>query len=78
MKHINLHAIFKRPCKFKLKSGKEIFGVIWQENETLLFSSLEGYRMILGTNSNQLQNALTTEIQEDDILGAEVIHALAS
>lgn len=78
MTKLALSSVFNRPCRFKLKSGKDIYGVVWKDNNDLLFSSLEGYRMILNSESHHLQSALTTIIHEEDILAAEVIPALAS
>ena len=26
------HSYYNKPCRFKLKSGKEVFGVIWKGN----------------------------------------------
>ena len=73
-----LSSIYKRPCKFKLKSGKEVFGVIWKNNNQLFFSSLEGYRSISRMSIDQMDNSLSTLISEDDIIGAEIIPAIAS
>ena len=74
----DLSTIYERPCKFKLKSGKEIFGVIWKNNDGLFFSSLEGYRSISDMDASQMDNSFSTLISEDEIIGAEIIPAIAS
>lgn len=73
-----LSTIYERPCKFKLKSGKEIFGVIWKNNDRLFFSSLEGFRSISGMGADQIDNSLSTLISADEIIAAEIIPAIAS
>lgn len=78
MNKYSLDSIFNRPCRFKLKSGKEVFGVIWKNQDQIFFSSLEGYRIIADSKNEDQCNSTATIIQEEDILGAEIIPAIAS
>ncbi len=62
-----------RPCRFKLKSGKEFFGVIWQNtaegDESYYFSTM-GERF-----DPRNQNNFGVRVQLDDIVGAELINS---
>src|ERR1700751_6486700 len=44
MTHIEFRAYNDQPCRFRLKSGKEVFGVIWEKpqpgNTSYYFASL--------------------------------------
>ncbi|MFM7022805.1 MAG: hypothetical protein ACKOXB_07475 [Flavobacteriales bacterium] len=66
----------KRHCRIKMKSGKEVYGVMWEENVTenkfrYYFSSSSDYQRL----KSRLQSALFAIYQVDlnDIVYAEVI-----
>jgi hypothetical protein len=62
-----------RPCRFKLKSGKEVFGVIW-ENSTVGKSSY--FFATLSERYDARNNAnFGMAIDLDDIVGAELINS---
>ena len=50
MDNASLTRYYDKPCKFKLRSGKDIYGVVWKEGneleETYYFSSSEDYNQI--------------------------------
>ena len=62
-----------RPCRFKLKSGKEFFGVIWESAEngaaTYFFSTV-GERF-----DPRKVNNFGVPVLLDDIVGAELINS---
>jgi hypothetical protein len=62
-----------RPCRFKLKSGKEVFGVIW-ENSTdktpVYFFATLGERFDVRN-----KNGFGVTINLEDIVGAELINS---
>lgn len=74
MESVNLHEIAHRHCRFKLRGGKEVFGVVW-EVETgegadtgthLFFASIRDYeRLINGASAH------VVPITPGEILAAE-------
>ena len=62
-----------RPCRFKLKSGKEFFGVIWEntaEAEPAYYFATMGERFDVRNKSN-----FGVRVDLDDIVGAELINS---
>lgn len=62
-----------RPCRFKLKSGKEFFGVIWEnasEGEPKYYFATMGERFDVRN-----QNNFGVRVDLDDIVGAEMINS---
>ncbi|MFI5151568.1 MAG: hypothetical protein ACHQRM_17725 [Bacteroidia bacterium] len=64
-----------RPCKFRLRTGKDVFGVVWEtksnERRTYRFASL-GERFTLHTNSGIRENRSVGQLIDlEDILLAE-------
>ncbi|MCK6640697.1 MAG: hypothetical protein RL007_33 [Bacteroidota bacterium] len=62
-----------RPCRFKLKSGKEVFGVIW-ENSTVGTSSYFFATLSERFDARNKAN-FGMAIDLDDIVGAELINS---
>jgi hypothetical protein len=61
-----------QPCRFRMKSGKEVFGVIWEKpqsgNTSYYFASLsERY------NRSQRNNSIGMMINIEDVVGAELL-----
>ena len=61
-----------QPCRFRMKSGKEVFGVIWEKaqpgNTSYYFASLsERY------NRRQRNSSIGMMIDIDDVVGAELL-----
>lgn len=65
-------SINDQPCRIKLKSGKEVFGVIWEKNQTggssYYFASLSER-----FNRNYHNSSIGMMIQLDDVVGAELL-----
>jgi hypothetical protein len=66
----------KQHCRFKMKSGKEVYGIIWEENESennfnYYFSSSSDYQRL----KNRLQSALYAiyKLDLNEVIFAEVI-----
>ena len=62
-----------RPCRFKLKSGKEFFGVIWEntaEGDSSYYFSSMGERF-----DPRNQGNVGVRVHLDDIVGAELINS---
>lgn len=66
-------AVNDRPCRFKLKSGKEFFGVIWEntaDSPPVYFFATMGERFDTRNKSN-----VGVTVDLDDIVGAELINS---
>jgi hypothetical protein len=62
-----------RPCRFKLKSGKEFFGVIWEnesDGETSYYFATMGERFQVHQSNN-----FGVRVDLEDIVGAEMINS---
>jgi hypothetical protein len=62
-----------RPCRFKLKSGKEFFGVIWEnttEGESAYYFATMGERF-----DPRNQKNFGVPVQLDEIVGAELLNS---
>lgn len=73
----------EKPCRLKLKSGKEVFGVVWKEdtdfNSSYFFASSEEYRAyIVAKKNNDINtcNKIKTPINIDDVVGAETLKGI--
>lgn len=63
------NTINDRPCRFKMKSGKEVFGVIWESprgTENFFFATLS-------ERNNPRQNGIGILINLEDVVGAELL-----
>ena len=61
-----------QPCRFRMKSGKEVFGVIWEKpqpgNISYYFASLSER-----FNRNMRSNSIGMMIDIEDVVGAELL-----
>lgn len=71
----------ERPCKFRMKSGKEVFGVIWetmkQDRVVHYFASaVERMRYKKASANNDIEtcNQFITEVNIDEIVSAEPLN----
>jgi hypothetical protein len=69
------------PCKFKLRGGKEVFGVIWENsygNELMYFFATAAermrYKMAEQLNDRSACERLKTTVELEDIVLAEPIY----
>ncbi|HTL81046.1 MAG TPA: hypothetical protein VL651_05050 [Bacteroidia bacterium] len=58
-----------QPCRIKLRSGNEVFGVIWEKNQP---GGAQYYFSTLNERYNRL-NAIGMLVQLEDIVGAEIL-----
>jgi hypothetical protein len=66
-----------RPCKFRLRSGKTVFGVIWEsmsnDSQNYKFSSL-GERFTIYSNGGLRENKnMGQAVDLEDIIHAELL-----
>lgn len=68
-----------KPCRFKLRSGKEVFGVIWEvettdktgvagESKRLYFASIRDYERL---QQDTLQPIQVSPVQPEEIMYVE-------
>ena len=79
MNYADLQTFFHHHCKIKLRSGKEIFGVLWKDlsetDRAIYFASYIDHKKMLSTKpalSVRQENFM--KIQIDDILGVEPLN----
>lgn len=73
-----------KPCRFWLRSGKEVYGVIWrdmdsQPNEVMFASSGDYLRMQTRTRRKPSYAELedfAVRLDRDDLIGAEILDNL--
>ncbi len=60
-----------QPCRFRLKSGKEVFGVIWEKPQP---GQNSYYFASLGERFNRSRgNSIGMMINLEDVVGAELL-----
>ena len=73
MQYQELKDYFNHHCKIRLRSGKEVFGVIWEElNETdraIYFASFIEHKKSLSRKNGSSSEELKFKISEDEIVG---------
>jgi len=74
---MDLNGFLEKPCRFRLKSGREIYGVIRQAvNATstdFLFASNRDYSLFLKA---EISDGVFFPLQRDEIVAAEVLDDL--
>ena len=78
MKRTDILTYNELPCKFRLKSGKEVFGVIWEtmKQDTVVHyfaSAVERmrYKKAEAVNDVETCRNLITEVNIEEIISAE-------
>lgn len=78
MNYAELQSFFHHHCKIKLRSGKEVFGVLWKDlsetDKAIYFASYIEHKKLMNTESAipEEQDTLL-KLQIEDILGVEPI-----
>lgn len=76
MENFNFKYYEKKPCKFILRSGKEVFGIVWEEDQEntkkYFFSSAVQY-MKAKLKSKEELIKLAHPISLDDLIYAELL-----
>ena len=80
-----------KPCKFRLRSGKEVYGVIWREQNShpneVMFASSGDYFRLKARNRRQLQaftpdsieselESMAIRLNRDELIAAEILDNL--
>lgn len=84
MEKTELQRFYHQYCRFKLKSGKEVFGIIWEERDSpfhsLCFASkaelLKTPTPATACNSYSVSYSIGQTIDAGEIAGAEPILSL--
>lgn len=75
----DLSAYFHRHCRLRLKSGKEVFGVLWEherDQSKLYFASHRehsAYRHALKLQQMDRMHRVALEVNPDDIIAVETL-----
>lgn len=72
----DLQTYYNTRCRFKLKSGKEVFGVIWEvetaNGKNLFFTSLSNAQFVIKAKSDvELASKIGNPLAIEDIILAE-------
>lgn len=78
MNKSDLKAFYYKHCRFRLKSGKDVYGIVWEEEtdgeSKLHFSSAAEAAKLLQTNVLDVFHLQSDFIiNADDIVGAEPV-----
>ena len=72
-----LQALYNLHCRFKLRSGREVFGVIWEVNTSterkLYFASVQEYKRVMAGGRPDRTNAIP--LSPEDIMWGQMIAA---
>jgi len=60
-------------CRFKIRDGRNIYGVIWENNSKYFFSSKERHDAIFEKSDNSISPNKFDQIDPTDIILAERI-----
>lgn len=78
MNYIELQSFFHHHCKIKLRSGKEVFGVVWKDlpetDKAIYFASYIEHKKLMAQHmATKTDPAKLLKLEIDDILGIEPI-----
>lgn len=78
MNYSDLQSFFHHHCKIKLRSGKEVFGVLWKDlsetDKAIYFASfIEHKKLMNERNTIPKEQETLLKLQIEDILGVEPI-----
>jgi len=68
----HLNQILGKHCRFRFRGGKQAFGVLWENNSRLVFSSKESHDRYV-SDRKQIDTDQLLFIDRDDVMLAEVI-----
>ena len=68
---------FNKPCRFRLKSGKEVFGVIWPDaaGANYYFASSKDYNEY-AKNSTNPANIIKYQMNLEEVIDVEYLEAV--
>jgi hypothetical protein len=74
MNYVDFLHYKEQPCRFKLKSGKEVYGVIWEEKHDdeveYLFASSSAHNNYKATENSQI-SSIIYKLSLEDVIYAE-------
>jgi len=78
MNYVDFLHYKEQPCRFKLKSGKEVFGVIWEEKHDdeveYLFASSSthnSYKTAENSRKQEFADSIICRLSLEDVIYAE-------
>jgi len=77
MKYTDLKNYFNHHCKIRLRSGKEVFGVLWEEmndaERAIYFASFIEHKKRYSGLERKTAEDLSIKLSEEEILGIEPV-----
>jgi hypothetical protein len=77
MNHSEIESFFNHHCRIKLRSGKEVYGVLWQDlsetDKAIYFASYIAHKKMLAKQKSGSLTEIPLRLSLEDILGIEPI-----
>jgi len=77
MKYTDIKNYFNHHCKIRLRSGKEVFGVLWEElndaERAIYFASFIEHKKRYAAPERKAEQDLSIKLSEEEILGIEPV-----
>jgi len=81
MKYTDIKNYFNHHCKIRLRSGKEVFGVLWEEmndaEKAIYFASFIEHKKRYSGLENTPGDDLSIKLSEEEILGIEPVEPIS-
>ena len=75
MNYHKIQSLFHHHCKIKLRSGKEVFGVVWKNlsdtDKAMYFASYIEHKKLMAELSSSKNYDKLLKLEIEDILGIE-------
>ena len=78
MNYLKIQSLFHHHCKIKLRSGKEVFGVVWKNlsdtDKAIYFASYIEHKKLMAEKLSSTKNHdKLLKLEIEDILGIELL-----
>ena len=77
MNYNELQSFFNHHCRIKLRSGKEVYGVLWEEmtdtDKAIYFASYIAHKKMIARQKSGLHTDLPLRLSFEDIIRIEPI-----
>lgn len=79
MNYLKIQSLFHHHCRIKLRSGKEVFGVVWndlsQTDKAIYFASyIEHKKLMAKQRASSIDFNKLLRLEIEDILGIEPLN----
>ncbi len=77
MNYHEIQSFFNHHCRIKLRSGKEVYGVLWEEmtdtDKAIYFASYIEHKRMMTKQKSEGSQLIPQQVSFEDILGIEPI-----